>query len=232
MSLWIKICGNTSLADAQLAAEAGTPADGSSPAGKGADAVGFVFAPSPRRVTPEQVAAIVPQLPATLEKIGVFVDADLHEITSIVERCGLTGVQLHWDAPRDLPIRLRMRFGPRMRILRVVYSDGGGATAAFSPQSATSVDAILIDSHTTYAAGGTGVMFDWSAAKEALFQNPSVRQRLIAAGGLTPNNVASAVKTLRPWGVDVVSGVESAPGRKDADKVRAFIANARAAEAP
>jgi len=218
MSLWIKICGNTSLADGQLAAEAG------------ADAVGFVFAPSPRRVTPEQVAAIVPQLPAKLERIGVFVNADLHEITSIVESCGLTGVQLHWDAPRDLPMRLRMRLGPRVRILRVVYSDGGGATAAFSPQSVSSVDAILIDSHTTYAAGGTGVMFDWSAAKEALFQNPAVRQRLVAAGGLTPNNVASAVKTLRPWGVDVVSGVESAPGCKDPDKVRAFIANARAAE--
>ncbi len=233
MSLWIKVCGNTSLADAQLAVEAGagSSSDESSTERRGADAVGFVFAPSPRRVAPEQVAAIVPQLPAALEKIGVFVNADLHEITSIVESCGLTGVQLHWDAPRDLPIRLRMRFGPRMRILRVVYSDGGGATAAFSPQSASAVDAILIDSHTTYAVGGTGVMFDWSAAKEALFQNPAVHQRLIAAGGLTPNNVASAVKSLRPWGVDVVSGVESAPGRKDPEKVHAFIANARAAAA-
>jgi len=217
MSLWIKICGNTSLADARLASEAG------------AEAVGFVFAPSPRRVTAEQVASMVPQLPPAIEKIGVFVDTDLNEITSIVEHCGLTGVQLHWDAPRDLPLKLRFRLGPRFRILRVVYSDGGGVTAAFAPESATSVDAILVDSHTTYAAGGTGVTFDWSAVSKTLFQNPEVRQHLIAAGGLTPNNVASAIKTLRPWGVDVVSGVESSPGRKDPDKVRAFIANARGA---
>jgi phosphoribosylanthranilate isomerase len=217
MSLWIKICGNTSLADAQLAADAG------------ANAVGFIFAPSPRRVTPPEVAAMAAKLPAALEKIGVFVNSDLNEITSIVERCALTGVQLHFDAPRDLPLKLRFRLGPRARILRVVYSDGGGATAAFAPESASSVDAILIDSHTTYAAGGTGVMFDWAAAKKALFQNPAVQQHLVAAGGLTPGNVASAIKALQPWGVDVVTGVESAPGRKDADKVRAFIANARAA---
>jgi phosphoribosylanthranilate isomerase len=218
MSLWIKICGNTSLADAQLACEAG------------ADAAGFVFAPSPRQVTPEQVAAITSQLPATLEKIGVFVDASFGEITSAVENCGLTGVQLHWDAPRDLPVRLRGRLGlgRRIRILRVVYSDGGGATAAFGPESASSVDAILIDSHTTHAAGGTGIPFDWSAAGKTLFQNTGER-KLIAAGGLTPINVASAIRTLHPWGVDVVSGVESAPGRKDPVKVRAFIANARTA---
>jgi phosphoribosylanthranilate isomerase len=218
MSLWIKICGNTSLADAQLAAEAG------------ADAVGFVLAPSPRSVTLEQVEAITPQLPAELEKVGVFVDASFGEITAAVERCGLTGIQLHWDAPRDLPMKLRMRLGARIRILRVAYSDGGGATAAFGRESATSVDAVLIDSHTTHAAGGTGIPFDWSAASKALFQNPAVRKPLIAAGGLTPLNVATAIAALRPWGVDVVSGVESAPGRKDPGKVRAFVASARAAE--
>jgi len=217
MSLWIKVCGNTSLADAQVAAESG------------ANAVGFVFAPSPRRVTPEQVEAMVPKLPATLEKIGVFVDASFQEITSTVENCGLTGVQLHWDAPRDLPLKLRARLGKRIRILRVVYSDGGGATAAFAPESSLSVDAILVDSHTTYAAGGTGVAFDWASAGKSLFLNSEVRQHLIVAGGLTPHNVATAINTLHPWGVDVVSGVESAPGHKDPEKVRAFIANARGA---
>jgi phosphoribosylanthranilate isomerase len=217
MSLWIKICANTSLADAHLAADAG------------ADAVGFVFAPSPRQVMPDQVAEIVPQLPTAIDKIGVFVGASFSEITSAVETCGLTGVQLHWDAPRDLPIKLRLRLGPHIRILRVMYSDGGGATAAFAPESASSVDAILVDSHTTYAAGGTGITFDWAAAGKSLFQDSGER-KLIAAGGLTPLNVATAVATLRPWGVDVVSGVESAPGRKDPAKVRAFIANARAAE--
>jgi len=216
MSLWIKICGNTSLADAQLAAEAG------------ADAVGFVFAPSPRRITPEQVAAIVPQLPPGLEKIGVFVDASFNEITLAVENCGLTGVQLHFDALRELPIRLRARLGPRIRILRVVHFDGGGATAAFYPKSASSVDAILIDSRTTYAVGGTGVPFDWSAAR-SVFEQFGQDRNLIAAGGLTPENVTEAITTLHPWGVDVVTGVEAEPGRKDPARVRAFIANARAA---
>jgi phosphoribosylanthranilate isomerase len=217
MSLWIKICGNTSLADAQLAAEAG------------ADAVGFVFASSPRRVAPEQVAAIVPHLPASVEKIGVFVDTSVDEIGSTVEACMLTGIQLHFDTPPDLPTQLRARFGPTLRILRVVHFDGRIANGAPSLKDDPNVDAILIDSLTAKAVGGTGVAFDWSTAGEALFRNPEVRQRLIAAGGLAPENVSEAIATLRPWGVDVVSGVESAPGRKDAAKVRAFIANARAA---
>ena len=216
MSLWIKICGNTSLEDAKLAAEAG------------ADAVGFVFAPSPRCVTLEQVAAIVPHLPPALEKVGVFVNATFNEITYAVESCGLTGVQLHFDAPRELPIRLRARFGPRVRILRVVYFDGGGATAAFNPKSASSVDAILIDSHSTYASGGTGIPFDWTAAR-AIFDQFSKDRKLVAAGGLNPENVARSISVLHPWGVDVVTGVEAAPGRKDAAKVRAFINSARAA---
>jgi phosphoribosylanthranilate isomerase len=289
MSLWIKICGNTSLADAQLAAEAGarTPADRSSSAGRGADAVGFVFAPSPRRVTPAQVAAIVPHLPASLEKIGVFVDASLDEIASTVEACSLTGVQLHWDAPPDLPARLRARFGPSLRILRVVhfaanrseyvsvsgdsvsgrdgapseprameasqkpgaseaaeklgvlkghdFSRADGAVkmeGALAPQvrDDPNVDAILVDSRTPAAIGGTGQTYDWDAARRSLFGR-SEQLKLIAAGGLTPENVAEAIATLRPWGVDVVSGVESVPGRKDPAKVRAFIANARAAGA-
>jgi|HubBroStandDraft_1064217.scaffolds.fasta_scaffold34281_3 phosphoribosylanthranilate isomerase len=218
MALWIKICGNTTLADAQLAAQAG------------ADAVGFVFAPSPRQVTPQQVAAMVPQLPPALEKIGVFVNATLQEITAAIETAGLTGIQLHFDASRDLPMRLRLRFGTKLRILRVVYIDGGGALAAFSPDADSSVDAVLVDSHTTYAAGGTGVTFDWAEASKTIFQNPAMKRRLIAAGGLTPINVAKAIATLKPWGVDVVSGVEAEPGRKDPAKVNAFVANARAAE--
>lgn len=216
MSIWIKICGNTSLEDAKLAAEAG------------ADAVGFVFATSPRSVTPEQVAEIVPHLPSTLEKVGVFVNATFNEITYTVESCGLTGVQLHFDAPRELPIRLRARLGPSVRILRVVYFDGGGATAAFNPKSASSVDAILIDSHTTYAAGGTGIPFDWTAARP-IFDQFSKDRKLVAAGGLSPDNVARAISILHPWGVDVVSAVELSPGRKDPAKVRAFIASARGA---
>src|ERR1039458_3633906 len=120
MSIWIKICGNTSLEDALVAVEAGVPADRSSSVGweAGADAVGFVFAPSPRRVTAAEVAAITPHLPATVEKIGVFVDAGLEEIVSTVQLCGLTGVQLpsfetrYWEAETELAARLHERDRP------------------------------------------------------------------------------------------------------------------------
>jgi phosphoribosylanthranilate isomerase len=222
MSLWIKICANTSLADAMVAAEAG------------ADAVGFVFAPSPRRVTAEQAAAIVPHLPAKIEKIGVFVDATVDDIAATVDRAGLTGVQLHSDMTAETTAKLRARFGPGLRILRVVHFEADAperAAAATTDASVDmSVDAILIDSRTATAVGGTGKSYDWTAASTSLFQNSGVQKhRLVAAGGLTPENVAEAIAVLRPWGVDVVSGVEVAPGRKDAAKVRAFIENARGA---
>jgi phosphoribosylanthranilate isomerase len=248
MSLWIKICANTSLEDALLSDQAG------------ADAVGFVFAPSPRRVTPAQVAAIVPHLPAALEKIGVFVGASLEEIESTVRACALTGVQLHFNAAPGLPAKLRERFGPELRILRVIHfgpqqhakesglvtghdfkpalslSKGAASVAeaarALAPEACfrdPNVDAILVDSRTTEAVGGTGQSFDWALASTTLFQTAKER-KLVAAGGLTPANVAEAIATLRPWGVDVVSGVEAAPGHKDPAKVRAFIANARATD--
>ena len=240
MSLWIKICANTSLADARLAAEAG------------ADAVGFVFAPSPRRVTPEEVAKIVPHLPAALEKIGVFVDAAFEEIRATVESAGLTGVQLHFDAPAALPAQLRARFGPKLRILGVArfgaqpqlpalrsgdnfdreaampIAEEGMAFAA--PFQDAYVDAVLVDSYSLTTRGGTGQSYDWGLAAVTLFQVTGKNK--IAAGGLTPENVAEAIATLHPWGVDVVSGVESAPGRKDPAKVRAFLAHARAALGP
>jgi len=241
MSLWVKICANSSLEDARLAAEAG------------ADAVGFVFAPSPRRVTPEQVAAIVPHLPANLEKIGVFVDASFEEIVTTIETAGLTGVQLHFNAAPELPARLRERFGPSLSILRVLHFDADYATerlvsghdfsraedadtnvGALAPEACvqdSSIDAVLVDSRTATAVGGTGKTFDWALASETLFQNAKARKRLIAAGGLTPENVAEAIAILRPWGVDVVSGVEMKPGRKDPAKVRSFIAAARRAHA-
>jgi phosphoribosylanthranilate isomerase len=240
VSLWIKICGNTSLADAQLAAQAG------------ADAVGFVFAPSPRRVAPGEVAAIVPHLPASIEKIGVFVDAAFDEIAATVEAASLTGVQLHFNAPVGLPARLRERFGPKLRILSVLHyppkelpaSSGIGLedymagselvdrlaykmTAFAVPFHDPCVDAVLVDSYSLTTRGGTGQAYDWGLAAVTLFQVSGKNK--IAAGGLTPENVAEAVAVLKPWGVDVVSGVESEPGRKDPFKVRAFIANARAA---
>jgi phosphoribosylanthranilate isomerase len=221
MSLWIKICGNTSLGDAQLAVEAG------------ADALGFVFAPSPRQVTAAEAAAIVRRLSPQVEKIGVFVDAHLDEVVATVRAAGLTGVQLHFDAPAELPARLRQRLGPELRILRVVHFAADAAEKAAKRIAELSgdanVDAVLVDSATKKAVGGTGVAFDWAVAADALGRSRDLQTRLVAAGGLNPANVAAAIATLNPWGVDAVSGVEAAPGRKDEAKVRAFVSRARAA---
>ncbi|MGD0347101.1 MAG: phosphoribosylanthranilate isomerase [Terracidiphilus sp.] len=213
MSLWIKICANTSLADAQLAADAG------------ADAVGFVFAPSPRRVTAEQAAQIVPHLPAALEKIGVFVDAGFDEIAETVEAAGLTGVQLHFDAPPALPAQLRERFGSKLRILGVVHFDAAGVKRVAAMAGDANIDALLVDSRTAHAVGGTGQTYGWDAARRRIF-GAGRQMKFVAAGGLSPENVAEAIATLRPWGVDVVSGVEAVPGRKDAAKVRAKVQEA------
>jgi phosphoribosylanthranilate isomerase len=217
MSLWIKICGNTSLEDALLAVEAG------------ADALGFVFASSPRRVKSDQVAAITPRLPSSIEKIGVFVETPIEEIVATVRACSLTGVQLHSVMASELPARLRAEFGPILRILRVVHFGPGAPQYADAYLADPNVDSVLVDSRTATAVGGTGIPFDWAQAAQILFERAEARERLIAAGGLNPDNVAEAIATLRPRGVDVVSGVEAGPGRKDPAKVRAFIANARAA---
>ena len=216
MSLWIKICANTSLEDAQLAVDAGT------------DALGFVFAPSPRRITANQVAAITPHLPPSIEKIGVFVEADLDEIASTIRAASLTGVQLHSQAGPDAPAQLRALFGSALRILRVVHFGPDAGGQAQSCAADPNLDGILIDSRTTTAVGGTGISFDWNEARRTVFGGATAA-RLVAAGGLNPGNVAQAIATLQPWGVDVASGVEATPGRKDPLKVRAFVLNARAA---
>jgi phosphoribosylanthranilate isomerase len=223
MSLWIKICANTTLEDARLAVEAG------------ADAVGFVFAPSPRQVTAAQVAAIAPHLPGRVEKIGVFVHAGLEEIYATVRETGLTGVQLHSAVGPELTARLRRELGAALRILRVVHFGPEAAAEAATVFADPCVDAVLVDSRTLQAVGGTGIAFDWSEARRTLFQDGATfrdgaaRKPLIAAGGISPANVAEAVATLQPWGVDVASGVEAAPGRKDPEKVWEFVARARAA---
>jgi phosphoribosylanthranilate isomerase len=222
MSIWVKICANTSLEDALLSADAG------------ADAVGFVFAPSPRRVTAAEVAAITPHLPHAVEKIGVFVDAALEQIVSAVESCGLTGVQLHYDAAPALPALLHQRLGPKLRILRVIRfraeTTGLHMVQLAGHAQNPHVDAVLVDSCAASAAGGTGLAFDWAAARNTLFQNTETQSRLIAAGGLNPGNVAEAIRALGPWGVDAASGVEASPGRKDSAKVREFVTRVRAVE--
>ena len=217
--MWIKLCGNTNLEDAQLAAESG------------ADAVGFVFAPSPRQVDSKTVSKITGHLPAHLEKYGVFVDAEFDEIISTVTECGLTGVQIHRSSDESLPSRLRSRFDGRISILRVLhYKDHD---SIFDQQLSElgrddALDAVLVDSSTTRAVGGTGTTYNWQQARNS-FLRAAPHLHLIAAGGLSPENVREAIQTLRPWGVDVVSGVESAPGKKDPAKVQAFIRSAQEA---
>jgi phosphoribosylanthranilate isomerase len=220
--MWIKICGNTSLEDARFAAEAG------------AHAVGFVFAPSPRRVEPGLVSKITEQLPPQLEKYGVFVDAGFDEIVSTVAECGLTGVQIHRSSDLSLPSRLRRHFAQfprRISILHVLHYKNHDPI--FDQQLSESgrneaLDGVLVDSSTARAVGGTGTTFNWPGARNS-FLRAAPHLRLIAAGGLAPENVKQAIQILRPWGVDVVSGVESSPGKKDPAKVRAFIRSAQEA---
>ncbi len=237
MSVWVKICGNTTLEDAELAVAAG------------ADAVGFVFADGPRRVTVEAVEGIAPRLAGRVERIGVFVEAEAARIIDTVERCGLTGVQLHGGATSAETAKLvRARFGAGLRLLRVVHfgAEAGAEVSALGEAISEAMradlkpgagllaglggglDAVLVDTKTATAVGGTGVPFDWAEARRTIFGGES-GVRLIAAGGLRPENVAEAIRVLRPWGVDVASGVEAAPGRKDAARVSAFVERARAA---
>jgi phosphoribosylanthranilate isomerase len=224
--MWIKICGNTNLEDACFAAECG------------ANAVGFVFAPSPRQVEVDVVREITARLPRQVEKYGVFVDAGFDEIVSSVSNAGLTGVQLHRSPDTLLPSRLREHFARRQMQIGILgvlhYKDHDlEFNLEFEQQLmelGDPVDGVLVDSSTARAVGGTGTTFNWLAA-QASFQRAAPHLRLIAAGGLSPENVRQAIQTLRPWGVDVVSGVESAKGKKDPIRVRAFIRCAQEAAA-
>ena len=213
--MWVKICANTNLEDAQLAASAG------------ADAVGFVFAESMRRVTAEQVRGITPHLPEAVAKYGVFVDAGVEEIAATVNHCGLTGVQLHSSQDAALARRLRERFPVNLGIVRVIHYGGDLEERLLEAQQDDTIDAVLVDSRTATLLGGTGLRFDWQQARGNLAGAAGLR--LVVAGGLNQQNVAEAVETLRPWGVDVATGVEVSPGKKDPAKVRAFIENARIA---
>jgi len=232
--MWIKICANTSLEDALLAAQLG------------ADAAGFVFAPSGRRVTPEQAARITVQLPASVERIGVFPGLDAEEIARVATVAHLDAVQLHGGVDLDLLRRLRPLLPASVTIIQAVSwtvqpvdsidpSDDAGWAAQSAAEVAERlrtlaasglVTRVLVDSKVGAASGGTGVPFDWAAAR-AVLSAAGKGLDLIVAGGLNPENVAQAIAELSPWGVDVASGVESSPGRKSAEKLAAFLSAAR-----
>jgi phosphoribosylanthranilate isomerase len=197
----IKICGITDLNDALAAAEAG------------ADALGFVFAPSPRQVTPAQAAAIIGELPPYVTTVGLVVDQDPLPILS---ECPVDVIQFHGsETPEDVSRVHRRAY----KVFRVREERDLEALAGYH------VSAFLLDAYVPGIPGGTGQSFPWRLAVEAKrFGRP-----VIVAGGLTPENVADCVETTRPYGVDVSSGVEASPGKKDPAKVRDFIRAARAA---
>lgn len=193
----VKICGVTSVDDARMAAE------------MGASAVGLVFWPqSPRAVGIEQAKRIVAALPPFVSAVGVFVNQP--EAADIAREVGLSAVQLHGDEPpdtyRSLPVRVIKAVA--------VTGNGSGDLVAAIPASAT----VLLDAHDPVKRGGTGRAIDWTVAAAVARRRP-----IILSGGLNADNVVSAVEAVRPYAIDVSSGVESAPGRKDPQKLRALF---------
>ncbi|MHB1598363.1 MAG: phosphoribosylanthranilate isomerase [Acidimicrobiales bacterium] len=199
--MFVKICGITTEEDALLAVA------------MGADAVGFVFAPSPRQVAVGKVAEIVRRLPAEIVTVGVFRDALPARVVEVVLAAGLGAAQLHGSESPEECAEVAEHVP---MVLKAVAAQDPGLAAA----SRYKVTAILVDA----PSPGSGRVFDWRLAEHV----PGVR-RLVLAGGLTPGNVGEAIRRVRPWGVDVSSGVESSPGHKDPSKVRAFVQAARGA---
>lgn len=194
----VKICGNVTLKDTLAAVEAG------------ADAVGFVFhARSPRVASPKAVASIVSHLPPFVTPVGVFVNEKPDVVRQIMSDCGLAYAQLHGEESPQYCAELRF---PVLKGIRVRSREDLAMLALYR------VKAILLDAYVEGVVGGTGTTFDWALAVEAKVWGP-----IILAGGLTPDNVVEAISRVQPYGVDVSSGVEAAPGVKDHAKVRAFV---------
>ena len=207
MRVKIKICGVTSVADATVAIEAG------------ADALGFMFyEASPRHVTLVQAASIIRQIPPFVAKVGVFVNATEETVRQAITSCGLDTLQFHGD---ETPEFCR-KFAP-LKIVRA-FRVKDASSLALMPKFDT--DAWLLDSYVPGKLGGTGAKFNWNLACEAKESG----RPIILAGGLTPENVAEAVHEVWPYAVDVSSGVEAAPGKKDHQMIRDFISAVRGIE--
>lgn len=217
---WIKICGITNLEDALTAVEAG------------ADALGFVFYDkSPRNIDPEAANQITKRLPERVEKVGVFVNESAEQISALASDAGLTAVQFHGDEhenPAKYTVRYKVFLGLPAEAGRMSLFKKGEAWGSFM-KIPENLGAIVLDSGTRQERGGTGKTFDWNSAT-AFVSTVSQLHPIVVAGGLTPDNVAEAMRILHPWGVDVSSGVEAKPGKKDPDKVRAFVKAVREAD--
>lgn len=203
--IFVKICGIKELDDALAAVEAG------------ADALGFNFwRPGERYIAPHAAGRIIERLPAVIMKVGVFVDEEPEEVRRIARETGLSAVQLHGRETPEYVTGLSSI--KSWKAFRVDESFQAARLAAYQ------VDAFLLDGAGA-APGGNAAPFDWARAREAREFG-----RVILAGGLGPDNVAAAIRAAEPWGVDVASGVESAPGRKDQARMRQFIEAARGAK--
>lgn len=202
--MFVKICGTTSEEDALLAVALG------------ADAVGFIFAPSPRQIAPALAGDIAKRLPSEVLTVGVFRDQSPQRVVEIMEQTGLRAAQLHGRETPEQTTWVRRR----VRTVIKAFAAGDPAVASASDYGA---DVILLDA----PSPGSGQVFDWRHAEDL-----PAGQRLLLAGGLDPDNVADAIAKVQPWGVDAISGHESSPGKKDPRKLRAFIANAKAAARP
>ncbi len=201
---FVKICGITNLEDAAQAA------------GAGADALGFIFASSPRRITPEKAQKIIRQLPRTVLKVGVFVNEMIETVNRIAAETGIDIVQLHGT---ESPAYCR---SVRQPVIKAISGKESAMAEAMKDYPAVT---ILLDSGTAAQAGGTGKTFRWEAALEA-----RKKRNFILSGGLKPANVKAAISLLQPMGVDACSGVESFPGKKDFEKITAFITEVREAD--
>lgn len=244
MNTWIKICGTTCTEDGLASIAAG------------ANALGFVFASSARRIHPEKarvtICELSPIMGAKIETFGVFVNESPEDIAEVVRRVCLTGVQLHGDEDPALVSKLRaalpQREGAERRTIRIVKSiqvvDGFEDTILEFVRRGEEPDAFLLDSpvfprssspaspaRTPAPRGGTGKSFDWAMAARGLRAIAGKYHcRILISGGLNPGNVAEAIGLLHPYGVDVVSGVERRPGKKDPEKLKAFVMAAQGRE--
>ncbi len=197
--MFVKICGITSEEDALFAVS------------MGADSVGFILAPSPRQISADEVGHIIKRIPSEIITVGVFKDELKENVVKIVNKLGLSGAQLHGHETKDET----QWIADRVQFVIKAFKAGQPMVKEFIDYGA---DALLLDSH----APGSGKVFDWSLAEDV-----EDNSRLILSGGLTPENVADGIVATKPWGVDVSTGVEKAPGIKDPIKVKAFIEAAR-----
>ncbi len=221
MTTRIKICGITNLEDALTAVNAG------------ADALGFIFVEStPRFVTPEQVAPIVRRLPPFVTPVGVFWDHPRGHVKAVAETCGLRALQFHGDetgedvAGYDLPVIKTVKMPPASTIEGLPEYRVGASAQVLRYSALTA--AVLLDTAVRWSEGEEREPIEWQMAA-LVGGGVGRRVRLILSGGLHPDNVARAVEIVRPYAVDVNSGVEARPGKKDPDKVRRFVAEARRA---